>query len=626
MSPSMGDNHHQEAGSPIPEASPSQTTPSKKVPSRWETLSLDTWFWEIFAVSFSLLCVIAILCILLVYDGKASPSLPHELTLNTIVSVLATASKSSLLFAISTSIGQLKWAFFRKEKKPLHHLQSIDEASHGPLGSFVVLYQHKGSTVICLGAVVTILALAFDPFVQQILSYPVRQVPGPVRTAFVKQVIYPFDPSLNRSSDIFDKSYSQATSNGFQDALNAGIWSSDFRMDPVCPSGNCTFSPFRSTGWCSKCEDVTSEATLQGCHNIQHNNHSTQTQSFWCNVTLPDARSSESQITVSPAINAGASDYTMQIPTRMVWSASPEFNPIANRDRTYVGVKSPLLVLGHAELEYSFDLLGPVTHPENGLKLKRATECAIAMCSRTYNISVSDGIPSTSTSAPDYGEIFNHEYLFEGVRVPTPCWKAGHGPAPDLTWMGNNGPAKGAVFKNATEFAVCPIGNIASLFIGSFVTTMVQEFSHVPDYGWTINAAPRQMSQTLQRIQRVGFARVLDGVSASLTKHALDASSQAVDGVASKPQVYVAVRWRYLTLPATVLGLGILFVVIAILQSRGDGLSLWKTSILAALYHGLDQELLADDEQKTLSSMERTAESVSVQLEYSDSKNKLMLQ
>lgn len=93
------------------------------------TLRLDTWFWELFAVSFSVLCLTAILCILLVYDGKASPSLPRELTLNTIVSVLATASKSSLAFAAGTAIGQLKWTWFHKEKKPLHHLQSIDDAA-----------------------------------------------------------------------------------------------------------------------------------------------------------------------------------------------------------------------------------------------------------------------------------------------------------------------------------------------------------------------------------------------------------------------------------------------------------------------------------------------------------------
>jgi hypothetical protein len=58
--------------------------------SQWDSLSLDTWMWEIASLAFSTLCFAAILALLLAYNDKPWPELPHGLTLNAIVSVLAT--------------------------------------------------------------------------------------------------------------------------------------------------------------------------------------------------------------------------------------------------------------------------------------------------------------------------------------------------------------------------------------------------------------------------------------------------------------------------------------------------------------------------------------------------------
>ncbi|KAL2802832.1 hypothetical protein BJX63DRAFT_98044 [Aspergillus granulosus] len=55
--------------------------------------------WEISSVTFSTLCFVAALTILLTYNGKPSPELSHGATLNVIVSVLATGTKSSLILS-----------------------------------------------------------------------------------------------------------------------------------------------------------------------------------------------------------------------------------------------------------------------------------------------------------------------------------------------------------------------------------------------------------------------------------------------------------------------------------------------------------------------------------------------
>lgn len=69
------------------------------------------------SIGFSTLCFIALLCVLLVYDQKAMPSFPQGLTLNTIISILATGCKTSLLCLIGNTISQLKWIWFQEGTK-----------------------------------------------------------------------------------------------------------------------------------------------------------------------------------------------------------------------------------------------------------------------------------------------------------------------------------------------------------------------------------------------------------------------------------------------------------------------------------------------------------------------------
>ena len=99
----------------------------------------------------------------------------YGLTLNTIISTLATASKASLLCAVAGCIGQLKWCWYRESHR-LYDLQRFDDASRGPAGAIILLFGRPQTILAKLGAIVTVLALVFDPFVQQLVTYPSRTV------------------------------------------------------------------------------------------------------------------------------------------------------------------------------------------------------------------------------------------------------------------------------------------------------------------------------------------------------------------------------------------------------------------------------------------------------------------
>lgn len=70
---------------------------SKEQPTRWQHLIPDTWTLECLLMIFTLGCFLAICSVLLAYDKKEWPDMAYGLSLNAIISILATASKSSLI-------------------------------------------------------------------------------------------------------------------------------------------------------------------------------------------------------------------------------------------------------------------------------------------------------------------------------------------------------------------------------------------------------------------------------------------------------------------------------------------------------------------------------------------------
>ncbi len=48
--------------------------------SRLSKLSADQWFWEVLGITVSAAAIVAICAILAFFDGKATPKLPHGIT------------------------------------------------------------------------------------------------------------------------------------------------------------------------------------------------------------------------------------------------------------------------------------------------------------------------------------------------------------------------------------------------------------------------------------------------------------------------------------------------------------------------------------------------------------------
>ena len=144
----------------------------------------DTWTIEVIALTLCIICALSTCIMLGVLDNEPLPPMPKGLTMNAIISILSTIAKSSLLLAVSSCISQLKWKWYRTSRG-LSDIQLFEDASRGPFGALQMLLRHRGSSTACIGASILVLALLFDPFTQQVLTYPSKPQMVPSDSAIV---------------------------------------------------------------------------------------------------------------------------------------------------------------------------------------------------------------------------------------------------------------------------------------------------------------------------------------------------------------------------------------------------------------------------------------------------------
>ncbi|KAI0009541.1 hypothetical protein F4779DRAFT_582058 [Xylariaceae sp. FL0662B] len=153
-----------------------KTDPDSKI-SASNVMSL-WWWWEIAGSILSITSVGLVILVLTRTDNQPITSWPHSIRPNSLISVLTTIAKTSMMVPIASCLSQLKWDHFQYRPNALDHLQLYDDASRGPWGSFwlIVSCRLKVLTAWAL-ALVTLVALGIEPSAQQMLEPVSRQAP-----------------------------------------------------------------------------------------------------------------------------------------------------------------------------------------------------------------------------------------------------------------------------------------------------------------------------------------------------------------------------------------------------------------------------------------------------------------
>lgn len=136
---------------------------------------LKAWAFEIVSFAVSIGMLVAIVAILASYNGRAIFD-GRLITLNAIISTLSTVSKATLLTVIASCISQGNWILFADRPRRLYDFEMVADASRGPWGSLWLLWSRSlgGGLLVRVGAVATILTIAFDPFTQQLIQLDMR--------------------------------------------------------------------------------------------------------------------------------------------------------------------------------------------------------------------------------------------------------------------------------------------------------------------------------------------------------------------------------------------------------------------------------------------------------------------
>ncbi|KAH7419273.1 hypothetical protein BKA64DRAFT_751689 [Cadophora sp. MPI-SDFR-AT-0126] len=230
---------------------------SPKTRPRSRLISYQSWWkYEILAATISILSMAALVGLLYHYNETVARRLGHGITLNGDVAVLATICRTCLMIPVASGLSQGKWLWFSVDRAPengrrLEDLEVLDNASRGSWGSLDLLWTLRGRDSLSLRAVITVLALAFDAFTQQVLTTQytntIDDLASPSELSFPRSTSYNISRNLDNSGEnkVPDWSTYAAIYNGIL-ATNAS------HLPAPCRTGNCTWPITPSLGVCGE--------------------------------------------------------------------------------------------------------------------------------------------------------------------------------------------------------------------------------------------------------------------------------------------------------------------------------------------------------------------------------------
>ena len=106
--------------------------------------AVGSWNLEIISIVVSCASVAGIIGVLARFNGRSLPEWPLNITLNTLIALLATIANANLLPPIQSGLSQLKWVRFKNKRAPLTDMEAFDDASRGTWGAIKLLAKGRG--------------------------------------------------------------------------------------------------------------------------------------------------------------------------------------------------------------------------------------------------------------------------------------------------------------------------------------------------------------------------------------------------------------------------------------------------------------------------------------------------
>lgn len=499
-----------------------------------------SWLWEIGASLISVICLALLVAFLVKINDASYASWQYTVSPNTVVSIITTITKASFLVSVSACLSQLKWNQYQGPgAKPLYSMQTIDQASRGPWGAlevFIALLSGVRLDILTtIGAFITILALAVDPFAQQILAFPQRTVLALNETASV-QATHKYNYTDGRANSF-------ALPTPLLSSVMVGLAQETQPLAAQCSTPRCDFPGFVSLGVCTRCKDITKD-TQQVCGSMPypHGNTFSLEIHAWCNYTLPNG---QKEIGTVQHETSPPSDHNTSI-------LLSSFNIMPQSTGT--AYESPLLSIismGVNTIAYwdRENMTAPAPSPS-------FHNCTMYLCEQEFSASryiATD--PSTH-----YPKI---------SRTKEVLTQAASGIIDRVEIY----PADGTSFLSKEPYQID----------STSLTTLKEQVYEIFNISLSQNGLRFSGFDYTPLFQSRGIVPITESVSTSLSNTLRSSSNQLatkIQGKAYRSESYIRVRWPWIILPiCTTLG-SILLLLGTSIMSHSQNSVLWKDSVI----------------------------------------------
>ncbi|KAI1120586.1 hypothetical protein F5Y10DRAFT_289529 [Nemania abortiva] len=485
---------------------------------------LGGWYWEFGSAIVSIASAAAIIVVLSVENGRALSGWHFPIAPNSLVSIFSTIAKSTLLVSVASCLSQLKWIYFTQSSRPLYHFELFEEASRGPCGSAVLSWSvHVRAKLALFGSIITIVALAMEPFTQQILAFPSRIVPSNQIASFGYGMAYDSGIGLSKTKTVFGLPIESK----MQGAIMSGLYDTEAPVAVQCPTGQCTWPSFTTMALSAQCSNVT-QGTTTNC--------TFSGPSEECIYVTPGGF----RITTSASFSQGGASYTL-------------FNSSATSqwDRSSDWANSTLLKLAAVNISSTVGETGS-TNAE--YESPYAIECNMTWVARTFEgISVVDGTFMAGTT---------EDHDLEGIQTTSDSEWWYPGPYQFRVKNASNDTLKDLVFTiNPNDHGIIA-GHLQEVFSSNSDDNFGMALMQSSD-----------MIGTIQNITtRVTYA-IGQGKNATLAP-----------GTALTNETYIRVQWAWFILPALAIVGSLVLLVATVIYSFRRGVASWKRSSLLPLF------------------------------------------
>ena len=353
----------------------------------------------------------------------------------------------------------------------------------------------------------------------------------------------------------------------YNSLLNLGNTASS--LDFKCSTGNCTWEPFTTLGFCSVCRELT-EPVKHKCSLIGNNWYIT------CTFLLPNglrfvhsnmASTKDGNITI---YNVGA-DFGVS-------AASDSFGGVEtfvsdSSNVPFLGLQHPLVAIAF----YSFDPINvPSSPPPTDITRPNITQCDILYCIRTLNVSALNGKLRTDVLSTWYDK----NALWYGRSQGDHPDQIELRPAPAVIPMQDPGNLTFIVSsRNAKQLS----GYLYWIFNFNMSRNAVTCLDTPKDWVWSTCSG--DIAMALFHVTNLTSA--MENLADRMTDQLRSISNDVAIGYTFANEAYVEVEWVWLILPIGVVLLAFGLLITAIIMSNNNASAVWKSDSLATLFHGL---------------------------------------